>query len=190
VEEQSRRDSLTGLANRRQFDEDLAASVTRAHRYGGDLALIMIDLDHFKQINDLYGHPRGDEVLQDVAAILTRTVRSVDTAYRYGGEELCVLLPETGLAEAATLADRIRRQVEAGFPWATESAVTLSAGVAVLEAGGDGARLVGAADRALYVAKRNGRNRVERDEQVPDQLPGPRRVGSTAPGPAQPPTDG
>jgi diguanylate cyclase (GGDEF)-like protein len=163
VEEQSRKDALTGLANRRQFDEDLAASVEQARRYGHEVSLVMIDLDHFKQINDLYGHPRGDEVLQDVAAILAHCVRSVDTAYRYGGEELCVLLPDTGAAQALELAERVRRQVETSFPWATASPVTLSAGVAALEEGGDGPRLVGAADRALYAAKRNGRNRVECD---------------------------
>jgi diguanylate cyclase (GGDEF)-like protein len=160
VEERSRKDALTGLANRRQFDEDLAANVGRATRYGHDLSLIMIDLDHFKQINDLYGHLRGDEVLQDVAAIIDGSVRGADTAYRYGGEELCVLLPETPAEEACALADRVRQQVEKSFPWASESAVTLSAGVAALEKDGDGPRLVGAADRALYAAKRNGRNRV------------------------------
>ena len=163
VAEQSRKDALTGLANRRQFDEDLAANAERSRRYGNQLALIMIDLDHFKQINDLYGHPRGDEVLQDVAAIISKSVRGVDTAYRYGGEELCILLPETGAEEACELADRVRRQVEKSFPWATASPVTLSAGVAALEQDGDGPRLVGAADRALYAAKRNGRNRVECD---------------------------
>lgn len=167
VAEQSRKDALTGLANRRQFDEDLAANVERSKRYGYQLALIMIDLDHFKQVNDLYGHPRGDEVLQDVAATIARSVRSVDTAYRYGGEELCILLPETSVDDACELADRVRRQVEGSFPWATESAVTLSAGVAALEQGGDGPRLVGAADRALYAAKRNGRNRVECDAPAP-----------------------
>jgi len=167
VAEQSRKDALTGLANRRQFDEDLAVNVERSNSDGQRLALIMIDLDHFKQINDIYGHPRGDEVLQDVAAIIARSVRGGDTAYRYGGEELCILLPDTGAQEACELADRLRQQVEGSFPWATESAVTLSAGVAALEQGGDGPRLVGAADRALYAAKRNGRNRVECDETSP-----------------------
>lgn len=166
VEEQSRKDPLTGLANRRQFDEDLATNVARAARYGRPLALLMLDLDHFKQINDTYGHPRGDEVLQDVAGILARDLRGVDTAYRYGGEELCVLMPETSTDEAAGFAERIRLQVETSFPWATRSPVTLSAGVAELPAGGDAPTLVGAADRALYVAKRNGRNRVERSEDL------------------------
>jgi diguanylate cyclase (GGDEF)-like protein len=100
-------------------------------------------------------------VVQDVAGIIARDVRGVDTAYRYGGEELCVLMPETGTEEAAELAERVRAQVEASFPWARRTPVTVSAGVAELGAGGDGPTLVGAADRALYAAKRNGRNRVE-----------------------------
>ena len=167
VEEQSRRDSLTGLANRRQFDEDLASNVARAGRYGRPLALIMIDLDHFKQMNDTYGHPRGDEVLQDVAGIIGRAVRSVDTAYRYGGEELCILMPETTAGEAQEIAERVRAHVEVSFPWATRSPVTLSAGVAELPPGADGPALVGAADRALYAAKRNGRNRTELGDDAP-----------------------
>ena len=167
VEEQSRRDSLTGLANRRQFDEDLAANVARAGRYDRPLALIMIDLDHFKQMNDTYGHPRGDEVLQDVAGIIGRAVRGVDTAYRYGGEELCVLMPETTADEAHELSERVRAQVQGSFPWATRSPVTMSAGVAELRQGADGPALVGAADRALYAAKRNGRNRTERSDEAP-----------------------
>jgi diguanylate cyclase (GGDEF)-like protein len=164
VEEQSRKDSLTGLANRRQFDEDLAANVARAHAYGRPLALIMIDLDHFKRINDTYGHPRGDEVLQDIAGIIASQVRDVDVAYRYGGEELCVLMPEATVDDACGLAERLRARVEDCFPWASRSPVTLSAGVATLLPDSDGGALVGAADRALYAAKRNGRNRVERDQ--------------------------
>ncbi|MGZ4453356.1 MAG: diguanylate cyclase [Nocardioides sp.] len=161
VEEQSRRDSLTGLANRRQFDEDLSENVARAARYARQLSLVMIDLDHFKQINDTYGHQRGDEVLQDVAGIVVRGIRSVDTAYRYGGEELCVLMPETGSDDACQIAERLRAQVEASFPWARRSPITLSAGVAELGHDAEGPALIGAADRALYAAKRNGRNRVE-----------------------------
>ncbi|MGZ4476752.1 MAG: GGDEF domain-containing protein, partial [Nocardioides sp.] len=115
----------------------------------------------FKQINDTYGHQRGDEVLQDVAGIVVRGIRSVDTAYRYGGEELCVLMPETGSDDACQIAERLRAQVEASFPWARRSPITLSAGVAELGHDAEGPALIGAADRALYAAKRNGRNRVE-----------------------------
>ncbi|WP_141013559.1 sensor domain-containing diguanylate cyclase [Nocardioides sambongensis] len=161
VEERSRRDALTGLANRRQFDEDLADNVARAVRYHRPLSMVMIDLDHFKRINDTYGHSRGDEVLQDVAALMAAELRDTDTAYRYGGEELCVLMPETDATAARTLAERLRARVAGSFPWASESPVSLSAGVAALDDARDPASLVGAADRALYAAKRGGRNRVE-----------------------------
>ena len=161
VEERSRRDALTGLANRRQFDEDLASDVARAARYHRPLSLVMIDLDHFKRINDTYGHARGDEVLQDVAGMIQREVRDADTAYRYGGEELCILMPETDAVSAAAIVERLRARVAKSFAWATESPVSMSAGVAELGDIGDGAWLVGAADRALYAAKQGGRDRVE-----------------------------
>lgn len=161
VEERSRRDALTGLANRRQFDEDLASNVARAARYGRPLSLAMIDLDHFKRINDTYGHARGDEVLQDVAGLLQREIREADAAYRYGGEELCILMPETDVATAVTLAERLRARVAESFGWAVDAPVSLSAGIAELGQRREGAWLVGAADRALYAAKQAGRNRVE-----------------------------
>lgn len=160
VEEISHRDALTGLANRRQFDADLAIEVERAHRYGRPLSLIMLDLDHFKRINDVYGHQRGDEVLQDVAGLLTTDLREIDTAFRYGGEELCVLMPESTAEEAAHVAERIRERVAASFGWATTAAVTISAGVAQLRPDLEPAALVGAADQSLYAAKHGGRNRV------------------------------
>ncbi|GAA4816424.1 diguanylate cyclase [Nocardioides caeni] len=160
VEEMSRRDALTGLANRRQFDADLLNEVERAHRYGRPLALVMIDLDHFKRINDVYGHRRGDEVLQDVAGLMTTGLREIDHCYRYGGEELCVLMPECSVEEAREAADRIRERVATSFPWAIQSPVTLSAGVAGLQEGVDPAALVGTADQALYAAKHAGRNQV------------------------------
>ncbi|MBM9460020.1 diguanylate cyclase [Nocardioides sp. zg-536] len=161
VEEMSHKDALTGLANRRQFDADLLAEVERAHRYDRPLALVMIDLDHFKKINDVYGHQRGDEVLQDVAGLLSADLREIDVCYRYGGEELCVLLPESTAEMAAAAAERIRARVEASFAWASAPPVTLSAGVAALRPGAEPAALVGAADQALYAAKHAGRNRVE-----------------------------
>ena len=160
VEEISHRDALTGLANRRQFDADLATEVERAHRYERPLVLIMLDLDHFKRINDVYGHQRGDEVLQDVAAMLTTGLREIDTAYRYGGEELCVLMPECTAQAGAEAAERIRARVAESFGWATTTAVSISAGVAQLAPGVAPAALVGAADQALYAAKHQGRNQV------------------------------
>lgn len=161
VEEMSRRDALTGLANRRQFDADLLAEVERAHRYERPLALVMIDLDHFKRINDTYGHRRGDEVLQDVAGLMGTGLREIDHCYRYGGEELCILMPECTVEEARAAAERIRERVAGNFPWAVQSPVTLSAGVAGLGDGTDPAALVGAADQALYAAKHGGRNQVQ-----------------------------
>ncbi|MEQ6902589.1 diguanylate cyclase [Nocardioides sp. YIM 152588] len=162
VEERSRRDALTGLGNRRQFDADLGAGVALAARYGRPIALALIDLDHFKRINDTYGHARGDEVLQDAAALIAGEIREVDTAYRYGGEEIVVLMPETDEAEAVEVADRLRERVAQGFPWAVDPPVTLSVGVAELAGDADPVELLAAADRALYEAKRHGRNRVER----------------------------
>ncbi|TIC84801.1 diguanylate cyclase [Nocardioides sp. GY 10113] len=167
VEERSRRDALTGLGNRRQFDADLATNVARAARYRRPLALALIDLDHFKRINDTYGHARGDEVLQDVAGLVVEEIRDVDTAYRYGGEELCVLMPETDEADAAEVVERLRRRVAESFAWATDPTVTLSVGVAELGDDADSAALLEEADRALYEAKRAGRNRVERAAAAP-----------------------
>jgi diguanylate cyclase (GGDEF)-like protein len=160
VEEISHKDALTGLANRRQFDTDLAAEVERAHRYDRPLVLIMMDLDHFKRINDAYGHQRGDEVLQDVAGLLTTDLREIDTAYRYGGEELCVLMPECTVEDGTAAAERIRKRVEASFGWAATASVSISAGVAALRPDATASMLVGAADQALYAAKHGGRNRV------------------------------
>ncbi|WP_300683077.1 diguanylate cyclase [Nocardioides sp.] len=160
VEEISHKDALTGLANRRQFDADLSAEVERAHRYDRPLTLIMLDLDHFKRVNDVYGHQRGDEVLQDVAGMLTTDLREIDTAYRYGGEELCVLMPECTVQEGREAAERIRARVGASFGWATTAAVSISAGVAQLRPDAEPPVLVGAADQALYAAKHGGRNQV------------------------------
>lgn len=160
VEEISHKDALTGLANRRQFDTDLTAEVERAHRYGRPLVLIMLDLDHFKRINDVYGHQRGDEVLQDVAGMLTTDLRAIDTAYRYGGEELCVLMPESTAEQGVNVAERIRERVATSFGWATTAPVSISAGVAQLPPDSSPAALVGIADQSLYAAKHGGRNQV------------------------------
>ncbi len=163
----ARFDGLTSLANRRHFDERLArefAQCTRTHR---PLALIMIDVDHFKLYNDTYGHPEGDKCLQAVAhAIKSAVHRPHDLVARYGGEEMAVLLPETGLTAAAAVAQDIRAAVALlVLPFATSPAgyVSISAGVAehgyrVPQA--SALALLTAADGALYQAKRNGRNRV------------------------------
>ncbi|QGG96593.1 sensor domain-containing diguanylate cyclase [Actinomarinicola tropica] len=161
--ELARVDPLTRLANRRSFAEDLEKEAERSARYDRPLSLVMIDLDHFKRLNDNYGHPFGDRVLQSVAQAVEATVRNVDTAYRLGGEELAVLARETDLAGAFHLAERLRAAIaealslDRGDP----TTVTASFGVAELERDRpDTTHLVAAADAALYAAKRDGRNRV------------------------------
>ncbi|MBI4184049.1 MAG: diguanylate cyclase [Proteobacteria bacterium] len=160
------RDPLTGLLNRRGFEARLAEEVGRCRRYGRPLSLAMLDLDHFKKVNDTYGHPVGDEVLAAVAARLTAGMRGNDIAARYGGEEFIVLLPETTAEAALTVAERLRRRL-AETPVATAAGralpVTVSIGVAAFPGVGEGAEaLIAAADRALYAAKEAGRNRVVR----------------------------
>ncbi len=162
----ARTDGLTGLANRRHFDEVLQQELRRARRNHSALALVMLDVDCFKKYNDLYGHPAGDDCLRRVSAAIGACVRRpCDLAARYGGEEFAVLLPETGEAGAAMVAERIRAAVcrqgltHAGNP---HRVVTISAGVHVLVPAdaGDAQKLVAGADHALYQAKSDGRNRV------------------------------
>lgn len=155
-------DALTGLANRRRLDADLQLESDRSLRYGNPLSLLMLDLDHFKRLNDTYGHQRGDEVLQHVATVITGALRATDSAYRYGGEELALLLRETDTEGAAVLAERIRATIEASYPArGITRTVTASVGVACLPShAADATTLVSAADAALYSAKHAGRNRV------------------------------
>ena len=160
-------DALTGLANRRTFDEALLREYARAKKDGMPLALIMIDIDHFKQLNDCHGHPAGDECLRRVSAAIKRSVfRSNDVVARYGGEEFAVLLPGADEAGAAVIGERMRRAIyllgfepDAG-PY---SGVTASVGIASLapeELGQDCGTLLQCADQALYRAKHEGRNRA------------------------------
>lgn len=155
-------DELTGLANRRQFFDAGAREVKRAWRYGRPLAMLMIDLDHFKEINDKHGHTVGDTVLRRLGRGLLATLRTADLAARYGGEEFVVLLPECDLEGARLVASRIAREfTEMTCADDKLPEVTLSIGVAVIsEANNKLARLIEAADRALYAAKEQGRDRV------------------------------
>ena len=161
-------DGLTDIPNRRYFDAQLEKEQRRAHREGQPLAVIMMDVDHFKAFNDHYGHGAGDECLQKVARALNSTLeRASDLVARYGGEEFVVLLPGTDAAGAAQVAERLRAAVEdQGIPHAYSSAaevVTLSLGVAAQppERGDQAAEaMMQAADDALYTAKETGRNRV------------------------------
>ncbi len=161
AEHASEHDPLTRLANRRRLTTDLAQEVERSLRYGRPLAFLMLDLDHFKTINDTHGHARGDDVLQDVAALITDLLRSTDTAYRYGGEEIAVLVRESDAACAQVLAERLRSQIEATFSGQGETGVTASIGVAAMPTHAASAQgLIEAADTAMYAAKAQGRNRV------------------------------
>jgi diguanylate cyclase (GGDEF)-like protein len=158
-------DGLTGLANRRRLDQALAQEWARGIRSGRPLALLMIDVDHFKAFNDRHGHHGGDVALRSVAQTLAASIRRPgDLAARYGGEEFMVVLPETDKAGACVIAEKLRLAIEALPPFANDTApITVSIGVATHlpvthELPG---ALFQAADRALYRAKRNGRNRVE-----------------------------
>ena len=157
------RDSLTDLYNHRYFYEQLTHEVERAHRYGRPVSVILLDLDHFKDINDRLGHQAGDEVLRQVGRVLLRTIRIGDSAYRYGGEEFAVLLPEADSAITWAVAERIRQELAALKIQldAENIMVTVSAGIAVCPDNGTSAQdLVAAADTALYRSKSEGRNRV------------------------------
>jgi diguanylate cyclase (GGDEF)-like protein/PAS domain S-box-containing protein len=157
-------DPLTGLFNRRHFWEVCKREIERIKRYGSMLSLLMIDVDHFKLVNDTYGHDVGDQVLQSLADLCRRTFRGVDIIGRIGGEEFAVLLPETGLPEAAGAAHRLRQAVEQASIAVGEHfiKITVSAGVAMaVNESADLETLFKQADLALYAAKAGGRNRVE-----------------------------
>lgn len=155
-------DPLTGLPNRRAFEESLAREVALAIRHVRPLSLLLLDLDHFKRVNDTLGHPTGDEVLASFGLLLARQGRRGDVVARIGGEEFAVVLPETGKEQAAATAERIRIAVSSSpLGTRTKVPVTVSIGVASLpHRCGDLEALVSAADEALYAAKSAGRDRV------------------------------
>ena len=164
--EQSRTDPLTSLGNRLSLREDLEVLRDRAERYGHRYAVVLCDVDHFKAYNDRYGHLAGDDVLRRVAATISSSLRAGDSAYRYGGEEFLMILPEQRTEAALATADRLRRAVEdLGIPHAGGTplgVVTISGGVATSVGVEDADALLKAADTALYAAKKTGRNRVSR----------------------------
>jgi diguanylate cyclase (GGDEF)-like protein len=158
VERLAHVDGLTGVANRRAFEAALVREIRRAKRGGGLLSVAVFDVDHFKAVNDSFGHQAGDAVLRDVAQILTAATRDVDVVCRYGGEEFAVILPACGPSDAMRVAERIRSAVadHRGL-----TSVTVSVGVASLPAHAvDGEGLIAAADEALYRSKDDGRDRV------------------------------
>jgi diguanylate cyclase (GGDEF)-like protein len=163
VARQASTDGLTELANRREFEDSLANEISRAERFGGTLALILADLDNFKQVNDRFGHQAGDEVLRSFADILRETMRDIDVAARYGGEEFAILLPQTDIGGAEALAERLREAVEArAMAEVADGPVTVTSsfGVASFPEASTGLGLFAAADEALYRAKRAGKNCV------------------------------
>jgi diguanylate cyclase (GGDEF)-like protein len=163
VERQASTDGLTELPNRRLFEETLASEISRAERFGGALALVLADLDDFKKVNDRYGHQAGDDVLREFAEVLRETVRDIDLAARYGGEEFAVLLPQTDLEGAESLAERLREAMaerRMSFVPGAAFTVTASFGVAAFPDAETPAALFAAADEALYRAKSAGKNCV------------------------------
>ncbi len=155
-------DGLTQIHNKRYLQEALEREVMRARRHGRELSVLMFDIDHFKRINDQYGHLAGDHVLRDLARVVQTRVRRDEVFARYGGEEFALILPETPLEGAGQLAETLRDKVEKhSFVFQGEQIpVTISMGGAVLKEDDTGTDLVKAADTKLYEAKRSGRNRV------------------------------
>jgi diguanylate cyclase (GGDEF)-like protein len=148
------------LANRRRFERQLEREVARTRRYGHPFCLLMLDIDHFKQVNDTYGHEGGDEALRRIGHVLQTGTRGVDTAARIGGEEFGIILTETDFTRGLEVAERLRKTIgETDIPEAGR--VTVSIGLAeFVEPLRDGRELYASADAALYEAKRRGRNRV------------------------------
>jgi diguanylate cyclase len=157
---EARTDGLTGLLNRRAFDDELRRRHSHWIRRGHPTALLLIDVDHFKQVNDRHGHPAGDAVLTALGAVLNETMREMDLVARYGGEEFAVVLPDTDAAGAKLAAERARQAIEAAVFRQSDAMLmlTVSVGAADLIAGDDVIRLIHRADQALYTSKSAGRN--------------------------------
>src|SRR6267142_2267967 len=155
-------DGLTGLLNRRTFNAQLQGRLREALRYNRPLSLLLLDVDHFKRVNDTFGHPAGDAVLKGIAAVAQKQARETDIVARYGGEEMALILPETDAAGAHAIAERIRKAIGATSHPTERGAiqVTVSIGLATSPCPGDAEAVLEAADKALYRAKQGGRNRV------------------------------
>ena len=156
-------DPLTNISNRRMFDEELKRQVSLSHNEGTPLCLIMADIDHFKSINDRFGHRTGDAILVQFAELITKTVRNTDFVARYGGEEFAIILPRAPLGNAYEIAERIRLAMRT-HPWKdirdSEFTLTSSFGISDIHDGESSVELVDRADQMLYEAKRRGRNRT------------------------------
>jgi two-component system cell cycle response regulator len=160
-------DALTGLHNRRYMETHVGTLVEQALSRGKPLTVLVLDIDYFKSVNDTHGHDAGDDVLREFALRIKKSIRGIDLACRFGGEEFVVVMPETDLAVATMVAERLRRKIASEpFPiqkGARSIEVTISIGIAALGGGDTAASVLKRADQALYRAKRDGRNRV-----VPD----------------------
>ncbi|HFQ13829.1 MAG TPA: diguanylate cyclase, partial [Gammaproteobacteria bacterium] len=161
--EQSLRDALTGLANRRAYDQAIADELARFQRYGSVFVLAVWDVDHFKSINDTYGHAAGDKVLKIIAGLIARNTRQTDMVARYGGEEFVVIMPETGIEAARVSLDKVRGLIEdCAFHFRGQRVViTASCGLTASRPEDTPESIFRRADSALYRAKENGRNRCE-----------------------------
>jgi diguanylate cyclase (GGDEF)-like protein len=156
-------DGLTGLINRRQFNHQMDAEIARAKRYRNPLSLALFDIDDFKKINDFYGHPTGDRILQELGTLISSNVRESDISARYGGEEFALILPETGQIDAYELLERLRAMIEHTVFCLPDNpmTVTISVGVAQLDPEhAESYELIEKADAALYQAKKQGKNQV------------------------------
>jgi diguanylate cyclase (GGDEF)-like protein len=159
LEFQAYRDGLTGLYNKRYFELDFSAEIARSLRYQREMILVIFDIDHFKRVNDTFGHRLGDKVLVQLARLMTATVRQSDTVYRIGGEEFAIIAPETGAETGLQMAEKLRLAV-AQQSFHPVQQLTISLGVAALAEGDTRESLFERADKALYRAKESGRNRV------------------------------
>ena len=168
LSEVSSRDTLTGLYNRWYVIEKIDTELNRAMRHGSPMSLLMLDIDHFKRINDTWGHAAGDEVLKGIGQLLRESCRVYDVPGRYGGEEFCIVLPETKVGNTTVVAERIRQRLESTELACGGEAITVTASIGIAgmeESAGEEilspAALIDRADRALYSAKSRGRNRIE-----------------------------
>ena len=166
AEQRARVDEITGLFNRRHFEERLKEEISRHGRYGNAFSIFLLDLDNFKTYNDIYGHPSGDTLLNHIAKVIRNSVRNGDQAFRYGGDEFIVILPQTDMNDAHVVAERVRRSIARGMK-EKEIAVTCSIGIASYPSDGViSGELVTVADTALYFAKRTGGDRVYLSSRV------------------------
>jgi len=159
LEKQATTDALTGIFNRIKLNKSLAFEIKRAERYNTPMTLIMFDIDHFKQVNDVYGHSAGDEVLKHLTKLVSTNIREIDIFARWGGEEFILLTPGTSLNDAIGLAEKLRSKIET-YDFIEPNQVTTSFGISTFQSGDDNITVVNRADEALYRAKEGGRNQV------------------------------